>query len=190
MLATGGQSVKEGAEKEGEAVEIAGRSGKEGGIMLFQHTINQVLSGAKTQTSRVWKDTWATSFVSSQSDAIRAIYVKRKDKQPFHRLQYEVGQELSVQPARGKAGVARIRITELAKRDVRLFGDEDIAREGFQWTHEFMEVWTQMHDAKHYKWGMIQYPEIGIMSGLHQRPAELYTALVIRFELLEESKVA
>jgi hypothetical protein len=155
--------------------------------LIFQHTINQVLSGAKTQTSRIWKADY--SALQDWNGRIGIVYSKR-------RKLYYFGQELSVQPARGKTGVARIRITELAKRDVRDFTQEDIEREGFRHRHEFFEVWVQMHDKPLWKWSQ-KFPELGFMSELRdkgewhvKRNPKDYLALVIRFELLEEIKVA
>jgi hypothetical protein len=154
--------------------------------MIFQMTLDSVLSGGKTQTSRLWKDSWATSFVSPNSDAIRAIY-SCHDKQPFKRLRYEVGQVLSVQPARGQKGIAKIRILELAKRDVRNFDASDIAREGFPNKSWFFHTWTQMHDKKAHN-GFSETDAVFNETFLISRPAEHYTALVINFELVQEGQ--
>lgn len=160
--------------------------------MIFQHTIDSVLSGEKTQTSRIWKDSWAISFVSSESGDIRAIY-SCHDKQPFKRLRYEVGQVLSVQPARGQKGVAKIRILELAKRDVRSFTFAEIEKEGFEHAQDFIQLWAQMHDKAYYTTMPVKtfdgnsYDSVyeKWLRGFSERPAEFYQALVIGFELVQ-----
>jgi hypothetical protein len=41
-----------------------------------------------------------------------------------------------------------MRITHLAKRDIRTFTDADVAREGFTSYAAFLQVWQQMHGAE------------------------------------------
>ena len=155
--------------------------------MIFQHTIDAVLAGRKTQTSRLWKPDYVFSWSEYEEPNQVILSQKAWDKQQIRKLYY-VGQELAVQPARGSKGVARIRVTELFRADVRDFTHEDIEREGFDSYKLFIDTWTSMHSAKLYKW-CYQYPKNpqDIMElAWHDKPAN-YDALVIRFELVKES---
>ncbi len=109
--------------------------------MIFQHTLDAVLDGTKTQTSRVWKDNYVS--VVEGDNNITVI-----SKSSGRRLYY-VGQEHAVQPKRGASGVGRIRITSLGKRNVSFFDAEDIRREGFQNMAEFLSVWRGMHKSNY-----------------------------------------
>jgi hypothetical protein len=100
--------------------------------MIFQHTLDAVLSGRKSQTSRIWKDDYLL-----QDDTL----VSRKSG----RRLYYVGQEFSVQPGRGKKAVARRRITQLEKWDVRDFTEADIQREGYSAGEDFLALWRSLH---------------------------------------------
>ncbi len=124
--------------------------------MIFQHTIDNVLNGTKTQTSRIWKGNYV--FSSNESD--KWMYcVYSSNTSPMRRV-YQVNQIHGVQPGRGKKSVAHIKITHLEKRMVHTFTDADIVREGFANRAEFLKVWRAMH-------------------GMEQM------ALVIRFELVQ-----
>lgn len=155
-------------------------------MTIFQHTINEVLSGRKSQTSRIWKPNYI--FIDGMNPPDDNITVLSSAKNSItSRKLYYVGQVLSVQPKRGAKGVAKIRILELAKRDVRDFTDEDIQREGFPHKTWFLHTWTEMHDKPMYR--KLDYAELGSWhSELTNRPSEFYTALVIRFELVEKGK--
>lgn len=139
--------------------------------MIFSFTIDKVLSKQKTQTSRIWTDNY--EFRNG------AIYSWHENKYGVPRKLYYIGQELSVQPARGNKGIARIRVTNLAKCDVRNFGTEDIAREGFENIEDFHKLWASMHDESY-----LRNVNNKVYSFLEFRPKEFYTALVIRFELI------
>jgi hypothetical protein len=153
--------------------------------MIFQHTINDVLSGAKTQTSRIWKDDYF--FPSDYCDkTVYSTLLSRKawGNNKVRRL-YHVGQILSAQPNRGAKGVAKIRILELAKRDVRDFTDEDIAREGFVDRLDFFITWMYMHSKPYLKLlANEMVTEEWWLDSMKVQVPELHTALVIRFELV------
>ena len=72
--------------------------------MIFQHTIDQVLAGTKTQTRRV-------------VDAGKPC-------------KYDVGKTYSVQPGRGKKGVGRIHIVCINNEHVQDIHPADIHAEG------------------------------------------------------------
>jgi len=147
--------------------------------MLFQHTLNQVLDGSKTQSSRIWKDSYYPEYYEGELIAIRRLNGN---------LLYYIGQELSVQPSRGKKGVARIRIQELHKADVRTFDAGDFERETLN-DILFYKTWTSMHDKAHYKVTETHSTNEWIKR-LNLRPEQFYTALVFIFELVTESALA
>ena len=133
--------------------------------MIFQHTLNDVLSGEKTQTSRIWKHYYRVQnshmrFVDRHEKfGKREFYVLWSVNKSLRRL-YEVGRTYAVQAKRGGKGLARIRILKLAKRDIREFDESDIQREGFDSFDSFYMLWQEMHDRN-------------------------YEALVINFELVQ-----
>lgn len=86
--------------------------------MIFQHTLNKVLSGEKWQTRRLAKP----------------------NSQP-----YTVGNLYAVQPARGKPAVARIRITGIRLERVTSITIEDAIAEGFESCEEFLNAWVEIH---------------------------------------------
>lgn len=148
--------------------------------MLFMHTWEKVLSGEKVQTSRLWKNNWHFQdniVYLTQEISERTLFAYRK--------QYYVGQILSVQKARGTKGIARIRVLELARRDVRGFTDEDIAREGFADRVSFFRVWYGMHFPAYLKLladGYVDY-DWWIDSTKGQIPEK--NVVVIKFELVK-----
>ena len=159
--------------------------------MIFQKTLEHVLAETKVQTSRIWKDDYTFSQDEYERDLPNVVLSLKAWEAGKIRKLYYVGQELAVQPARGSKGVARIRVTELLRADVRDFTHEDIEREGFDSYKLFIDTWTSMHSAKLYKW-CYQYPKNpqDIMElAWHDKPAN-YDALVIRFELVKESVAA
>lgn len=125
--------------------------------MIFQHTIDDVLSGRKTGTTRIWKDYYRAGYKNGvfvdvlqpieQNSLIKAIWSVNNDKK---RKLYYIGQKLSVQPGRGKKGIATIEITRLTKIQIHhVIEDKSfIAREGFSNKAEFLKVWRDMHGMK------------------------------------------
>ena len=90
--------------------------------MIFQHTIEQILDGSKTQTRRVVKDGQYCSH-----NAQRGIYCVFEARD---RLKYMLDKTYAVQPGRGKKGVARIRITGIRQERVQDITAEDAKAEG------------------------------------------------------------
>lgn len=146
--------------------------------MLFTHTIEHVLAKTKTQTSRIWKDNYVPEYYDGHLLSIR---------NPRGNLLYYVGQELSVQPNRGMKGIARIRIQELHKADVRDFDADDFKREMLN-DKLFYETWASMHDK--WLWKKAQRETFDFYNALRGRHEERYTALVFIFELVTEQKAA
>lgn len=162
--------------------------------MQFSHTIDEVLAGEQTQTSRIWKD----NYILDESERyihwvqIRGVSTKKIGyvsirSRKTGKLLYHTDQILSVQSARGAKGVAKIRILELAKRDVRSFTEEDIAREGFETRLDFYVTWYYMHFPEYVKFlaQELVTPEWWLDAIRGQIP-EKNTALVIRFELVKD----
>lgn len=128
--------------------------------MIFQHTLDAVLSGKKTQTSRIWKPfynmgdsqrVFGQMMSSRETAKFQALYAVTTSVRKL----YEVGRNYAAQPARAKKQVARIEIVSLEKRDVTKFTDEDIAREGFNSHYEFLKLWQSMHS--HYSAVVINF---------------------------------
>ena len=139
--------------------------------MIFEHTLEKVLSGEKTQTSRLIK-----SDTEVVLDGIVIVAVMQNN-----RYQYRVGATYRVQPARGQGGIQRIRIVQIQNRDVRYFDESDIAREGFSSYDEFIKAWATMHDIALVK----GFDLTGITPDyLYQRPHDRYQAWVLVFELV------
>lgn len=88
--------------------------------MIFQHTVELVLSGRKSQTRRIVKS----------------------DKPPCR-----VGSTIAVQPGRGRPAVARVLVTGLRRERLGDISDEDIRAEGFDRREEFVLTWQAMHGS-------------------------------------------
>lgn len=171
-------------------------------MTTFQHTLDAVLAGRKTQTSRLWKPNWYVSgyrFTGNSDDVldVLSIHAKQGNARP-DRLIWHLDHSYSIQPARGKSAVGRYVVTHLAKRDVRTFDDADIEREGFTSFAEFIVTWCGMHDKRlNLQWRdrheVYTYtddkgysgcdPEY-ILETLQERPASRYTAAVIQFKVM------
>lgn len=140
--------------------------------MQFIHTWKSVLDGSKTQTSRIVKP---GDICPMNGCDIDSIY-------NGGRLKWRVGNTYAVQPGRGKRAVARIRILEIHKRDVREFDMEDIKAEGFNGVPGFWEAWCMMHDKSSAK---LMITSSHIRSKLYARPDERYTAWVLNFKRVQ-----
>lgn len=173
-------------------------------MMLFIHTIDKVLSGEKVQTRRIVKpgdeDTifpMPTDRMFSQRGILYAAYPAHEAREistVFRngRRLWNVGQEIAVQPGRGKKSVARILITGLRCEDVREISVEDAKAEGWELGLDavtkypalwYLRLWTQMHDdLAHVKLGMKPFETW--RDYLATRPAERYQAWVIEFKLV------
>lgn len=121
--------------------------------MIFQHTIGLVLSGKKTATTRIWQDHYRFCFDEMHQvhsgDAYHPQNAVVKSTKTGRKLYY-VGQQHSVQPGRGKKGIATIEITRICKVMIHnVIDDPDfIRREGFNNKAEFLKVWRAMHGTK------------------------------------------
>jgi hypothetical protein len=104
--------------------------------MIFQHTWQMVISGAKTQTRRLPQPNDRWSWIT---DSEPITY--RND-----RKQWQVGNTYAVQVGRGKKGIARIRIINIwQESDVYNISQADIQAEGFETRADFIDTWESMH---------------------------------------------
>ena len=109
--------------------------------MLFQHTLDLVLSGRKTKTSRLVSPDHAAEV--DANGGITTVLVNGREK-------YRVGKTYAVQPARGKPAVARIRLTGIERKQVSEISAEEAAAEGYASREAFFEAWHHIHgEHKH-----------------------------------------
>lgn len=140
--------------------------------MIFQHTIDKLLSGEKTQTRRLasWRD-------GHHGKATRM------DLTILSAKNWEVGKTYAVQPGRGKKAVGRIRITRIEYQDVRDISYPDVQSEGFSSRVEFWQTWCGMHDKSALPFAPFESYE-AVREYLMTRPADRYQAWVLAFTLV------
>ncbi len=105
--------------------------------MIFQYTLDLLLSGRKTQTRRIAK---AGETAIPADDRIIAVQTHGRDK-------YRVGKTYAVQPSRTAASVARIRLIGLKRERAGDISLEDAQAEGYASREEFFATWQQIHGA-------------------------------------------
>lgn len=160
--------------------------------MIFQHTIEKVLSGEKTQTRRLIKgvnlalDIHSTPGATDSPNFGLLGPIQCVTTESGHLL-YELGQVLAVQPGRGKPAAARIRINTIWREDVRNIKERDALADGFASYVDFLMLWTQMHDP-------LPTPQEAACTpmqwafNLWTRPDALYQAWALSFELVRGGK--
>ncbi len=105
--------------------------------MIFQYTLDLLLSGRKTQTRRVAK----AGETAIQADGqIIAVQTHGRDK-------YRVGKTYAVQPSRNAASVARIRLVGIRQQRAGDISLEDAQAEGYASREEFFAQWQAIHGA-------------------------------------------
>jgi hypothetical protein len=132
--------------------------------MIFQHTWEDVLSGKKTQTRRLWVDTdhtWIGGYREGDQypNGSRSTYTEicRKDGV----VRYAVGKTYAVQQGRSKPAIARIKVVGLWRERVQEISAQDAIRElayqhvyddaqGYIWS--FRVLWDQVHKVKGTRW--------------------------------------
>lgn len=104
--------------------------------MLFQHTLQMVLSGRKTQTRRIIgsQDTCRRG----KNNRITCVLTNGREK-------WAVGKTYAVQPKRGFGQVARIRITAIRSEAITRVSTKDAVAEGFSSRQEFLQTWARIH---------------------------------------------
>lgn len=120
--------------------------------MIFQHTIDKVLSGEKTQTRRPVKEgeyalnVWGTAIgddlrIGNKDDNITIGSVHHKNG----KRKWLMYHDYAAQPGRTQKGVARIRIKHIRREPVESLSEADVIAEGFANKFDFWETWKKMH---------------------------------------------
>lgn len=153
--------------------------------MIFQRTIDKVLSGEKTQTRRIVR----LDEIGLYNDNDQIVGVFTRD----NKTRYLLAKEYAVQPGRGKPAVARVQITGIRRGDVRTISAEDVRAEGFLTASDFFLTWCAMHDKgvslpvmhEHQNSAIVWQ---GVRSIVATRPAAHYDAWVLEFRLVEDGR--
>ena len=107
--------------------------------MIFQYTLDLLLSGRKTQTCRIAKaNEHAVRYPAGQIVTVKS---SGRDK-------YRVGKTYAVQPSRNESAVARIRLLEIGSKKVSEVTLEEAQAEGYATREEFFDVWRSIHGEK------------------------------------------
>jgi hypothetical protein len=138
------------------------------------------------------------TIYTRQTGWVHADYCIEPDED-VTRIKWQVGRTYAVQPSRTSKAVARIRITDIRREDVRTISAEDAHAEGFgtdpcySAQFAFLETWIFMHDKELWRklprdavmpgWRLAQIPDP--VSRLQSRPAALYDAWVLDFEVVK-----
>ena len=104
--------------------------------MIFQYTLERVLSGKKTQTRRVCRPA-ETAIYAPDQKTILAITHNGRQK-------WCVGRTYGVQPRHGVAQVARIRLRAIRQEIVGDISPADALAEGFTDRQDFFATWHTM----------------------------------------------
>ena len=155
----------------------------------FGHTLDKVLSGEKTATSRIVKPGDAAHSLTTGE----IFAVSRHCQTGLDRLIYALGKDYAIQPGRGQKAVGRFLVTGIERYDVRTITHERARLEGFSGVFAFLDVWTSMHDPTfHARWaGELRYggdKVVNMLDALANRQAAKYDAWWLTFELVSEAK--
>ena len=155
----------------------------------FQHTLRQLLTGQKTETSRIVKE--GQEYAGALPHAIPLVYQWDKNIN-YTRTVWQVGKDYAIQPGRGVKSVGRYRVETIWRQDVRTLTLGQVEAEGFNslWIG-FWEVWCKMHDAP----AVADMQHIRALTGSHldakkilmERPAERYQAWRMTISVLWET---
>lgn len=104
--------------------------------MIFQYTLDLLLSGRKSQTCRLTRP--GETEVRAANGQIEAVRANGRDK-------YRVGKTYAVQPARTQPAVARIRLTGIERKRVQDMSAAEAQAEGYASRAEFFAVWHKVH---------------------------------------------
>jgi hypothetical protein len=157
--------------------------------------IKQILARRKIETRRPVKPGDSVAYLASNgkhyprlaSELSPEINIRRVYR--GRRLLWEIGRTYAICPGRGKPQVARFRLLDIRREDVRDISEADVIREGFAHKYEFLWVWCDFYDPS-----MVErilnceyVPELvdHCPVFLRQRPDELYDAWALTFELSE-----
>lgn len=153
--------------------------------MIFQYTIDKVLSGQKTLTSRLKKPGQYAVCINERIAWIAT---------PTGRRLWSVGHDYPIQAGRTCKAEGRFVVSALGDYDVRGITEDDVRREGFAHRSEFLFVWCRMHDKVWYRRYLETAPIHGgdvspvvlpeFFNALYKRPDYLYGAWQIGFKVI------
>lgn len=109
--------------------------------MIFQYTWQKVLSGQKSQTRRLARETdklWAVE----REDKTEAKVLLRND-----RAKWRTGRTYAVQPGRNQKAIARIRLLDIRHQLLGHISEAEARAEGYASPEAFREVWHQIHGS-------------------------------------------
>lgn len=116
--------------------------------MIFAYTLDAVLRGESTQTSRLWENSWK---LDHDNKTLYLLHQSGDVKRPY----YYVGQVIGIRAERFAERAGKIRITKLERRDVREFCEDDFRREGVS-EIDFWALWTLFY-GRYYDALVIQF---------------------------------
>lgn len=116
----------------------------------FNHTLAALLSGKKTETSRIIKpgDYHGLSqglmiahwLPSQQGEWYASVHFGN------WKTHFEVGKEYAIQPHRTAKSIGKFKIDRIWRQDVRTLTPEQVKAEGFNSLSDFLIIWCKMHD--------------------------------------------
>lgn len=104
--------------------------------MIFQFTLEPLLSGTKTATSRLAKAGESVEY--ARDGSIAAVKAHGRDK-------YRIGKTYAVQPGRTQPAVARIKLLRIKGQRVSETSAEEARMEGFDSCEAFFAQWEEIH---------------------------------------------
>ncbi len=123
--------------------------------MIFQFTIDQLLTGQKNQTRRlvqdgdkaeVWENAVRRRTVDgTQGGDVWALHSIHCVTTSTGRIKWRVGGRYAVQAGRGKKGVGYIRITRIRREIVSDITNEDARAEGFTDRKDYLRTFKIIH---------------------------------------------
>jgi hypothetical protein len=180
--------------------------------MIFQHTIDQVLDGTKTQTRRIVKD-WET-FGADMIPTGRMVDCGMQNgiQEPEYdwdynniecvwidesatRIKWRIGQTLAVQPGCGKKAVARIRLLVIRREAVQDISEADCKAEGIELPVD-VKTTGNLYDGMEVSYRVRSRRDdyATLWDSIHTRPGTTWDAnpdvWVLEFELVKEAVLA
>lgn len=161
----------------------------------FNHTLVALLSGKKTETSRIIRPgeyTWICGEMPApwlDPVMVREVFIysgissTRQEGEKFTAYYvWQRGKDYAIQPGRGVKSVGRFVVEQIWRQDVRTLTLGQVEAEGFGaalWVG-FWETWCKMHDKpavadiQHIR--ALTGSQLDAKSYLMKRPAERYQA--------------
>lgn len=127
--------------------------------MLFKpELIEKILAGEKTQTRRIVGER-EFQIPGGVEPKILAVYIEDGVRDNRHKLKWRVGRTYAICPGRGKTGVARIKITEIRRQNLREISIPDAEAEGVYCGDEryadvsnFIALWNSINTRPGIRW--------------------------------------